>query len=65
MDIAIFNKVLFFWFIFYITPGPVWLAVMAATAKKKLSSNISFFQYISNGQSHRTISTSIFQRGFY
>ncbi len=43
MDIAIFNKVLFFWFIFYITPGPVWLAVMAATAKKNYHQILVFF----------------------
>ena len=43
MDIEIFNKVLFFWFIFYITPGPVWLAVMAATAQKNNRQILVFF----------------------
>lgn len=43
MDIEIFNKVLFFWFIFYITPGPVWLAVMVATAQKNNRQILVFF----------------------
>ncbi len=43
MDIEVFNKVLFFWFIFFITPGPVWLPVMAVTAKKSWSQVVRFF----------------------
>ncbi len=43
MDIEAFNKVLFFWFIFYITPGPVWLAVMVTTAQKSSRQIIGFF----------------------
>ena len=32
-DINVLYKVIVFWFIFFITPGPVWVAVMEATRK--------------------------------
>lgn len=31
MDIGIINKIILFWVIFFITPGPVWVSVMEAT----------------------------------
>ena len=43
MNIEAFNKILIFWFVFYITPGPVWLAVMATTAKQRTKKIITFF----------------------
>jgi threonine/homoserine/homoserine lactone efflux protein len=43
MNIEAFNKILIFWFVFYITPGPVWLAVMATTAKQSTKKIITFF----------------------
>ena len=33
MDLAIFYKVILFWGIFFITPGPVWVSVMEATRR--------------------------------
>ena len=43
MNLEAFNKILLFWLIFYITPGPVWLAVMATTAKQNTKQIITFF----------------------
>ena len=43
MNIEAFNKILLFWFVFYITPGPVWLAVMASIAKQSTKKIITFF----------------------
>lgn len=42
-DIDSFYKVLVFWFIFYITPGPVWVAVMEATRKFSIAGIWRFF----------------------
>ncbi|SMN16217.1 hypothetical protein CRYPA_66 [uncultured Candidatus Thioglobus sp.] len=47
MDIEIFNKILFFWFIFFVTPGPVWLAVMATTNQQTIKEIIKFFFTVS------------------
>ena len=33
MDTAVLYKVIIFWSIFYITPGPVWISVMEATRR--------------------------------
>ena len=43
MDIGIFYKVILFWIIFYITPGPVWIAVMEATRKLSFTNIFQFF----------------------
>lgn len=43
MDVNIFYKVILFWFIFFISPGPVWVAVMEATRKLNLADNWHFF----------------------
>jgi len=31
MDAGVFNKIILFWVIFFITPGPVWVSVMEVT----------------------------------
>ncbi|MDC9727400.1 MAG: hypothetical protein PSN35_06165 [Candidatus Thioglobus sp.] len=31
MDIGIINKIILFWVVFFITPGPVWVSIMEAT----------------------------------
>jgi threonine/homoserine/homoserine lactone efflux protein len=43
MDLDYLNKVLTFWVIFYITPGPVWVAVMEATRKLNFLDTTKFF----------------------
>jgi threonine/homoserine/homoserine lactone efflux protein len=43
MDLNYLNKVLTFWVIFYITPGPVWVAVMEATRKLNFLETTKFF----------------------
>jgi threonine/homoserine/homoserine lactone efflux protein len=43
MDLEYLNKVLTFWVIFYITPGPVWVAVMEATRKLNFLDTTKFF----------------------
>lgn len=43
LDIEILFKIIVFWTIFYITPGPVWVAVMEATRKLNVSSIWRFF----------------------
>jgi len=43
LDIDILFKVIIFWTIFYITPGPVWVAVMEATRKLDVSGIWRFF----------------------
>jgi len=43
VNIEIFNKILFFWFIFFVTPGPVWLAVMATTNQQAAKDIVKFF----------------------
>ena len=43
MNIEVLNKILFFWFIFFVTPGPVWLAVMATTSQQTTKEIIKFF----------------------
>ena len=42
-DFDIFYKVIVFWIIFFITPGPVWVAVMEATRKLSVASIWRFF----------------------
>lgn len=42
-DTDILLKVIIFWAIFYITPGPVWVAVMEATRKLDVSGIWRFF----------------------
>lgn len=42
-DTDILYKVIVFWFIFFITPGPVWVAVMEATRKLSVKSIWRFF----------------------
>ena len=43
IDIDALSKVIIFWLIFYVTPGPVWVAVMEATRKLDLSDIWKFF----------------------
>ncbi len=43
MDIGILYKVIVFWGIFYITPGPVWISVMEATRKLSIPEIVSFY----------------------
>ena len=43
MDADILYKVIVFWIIFYITPGPVWVAVMEATSKLNVADIWHFF----------------------
>ncbi len=43
MDANVLYKVTLFWVIFYITPGPVWIAVMEATRKLNFSNTSVFF----------------------
>ena len=43
MDFGILQKVLIFWAIFYITPGPVWISVMEATRRSSISGIIQFY----------------------
>jgi hypothetical protein len=42
MDLSIVNKIMLFWVIFFITPGPVWVSIMEAT---KNLSNISIWKF--------------------
>lgn len=42
-DTDILYKVIVFWFIFFITPGPVWVAVMEATRKLSAAGIWTFF----------------------
>ena len=43
LDTEVLLKVIIFWIIFFITPGPVWVAVMEATRKLSLSGIWRFF----------------------
>lgn len=43
MDIGILQKVLLFWGVFFITPGPVWISVMEATRKMSVLEIIQFY----------------------
>ena len=43
MDLGIINKVILFWVIFFITPGPVWVSVMETTRKLSNASIWNFF----------------------
>ena len=43
MDIEILYKVILFWGIFFITPGPVWVSVMEATRKLSFPQIARFF----------------------
>jgi threonine/homoserine/homoserine lactone efflux protein len=42
MDVDIVNKIILFWVIFFITPGPVWVSVMETTRNL---SNISIWKF--------------------
>ena len=39
----IMNKILLFWVIFFITPGPVWISVMEATRRMSFSKIVKFY----------------------
>ncbi|MDC0965966.1 hypothetical protein OAS07_06260 [Candidatus Thioglobus sp.] len=43
MDINIVNKIVLFWVIFFITPGPVWLSVMEVTRNLSFAKIWNFF----------------------
>ncbi|MCH9704762.1 MAG: hypothetical protein K0U15_01375 [Proteobacteria bacterium] len=43
MDIGVLYKIILFWAIFFITPGPVWIAVMEATRKLNFAGTFQFF----------------------
>jgi len=43
MDYDVLYKVILFWLIFFITPGPVWVSVMEATRKLSVSEIMAFF----------------------
>ena len=43
MDINIVNKIVLFWVIFFITPGPVWLSVMEVTRNLSFAKIWTFF----------------------
>jgi len=43
MDLGILYKVILFWGIFYITPGPVWISVMEATRRLSIPDVIRFY----------------------
>ena len=43
MDINILYKIILFWVIFYITPGPVWIAVMETTRRLSFTNILQFF----------------------
>jgi threonine/homoserine/homoserine lactone efflux protein len=42
MDLSIVNKIILFWVIFFITPGPVWVSIMETTRNL---SNISIWKF--------------------
>jgi len=46
LDIDVLLKVTVFWLIFYITPGPVWVAVMEATRKLSSADILTFFSKV-------------------
>ena len=43
MDVGVLYKVILFWGIFYITPGPVWISVMEATRKLSVADIARFY----------------------
>ena len=43
MDVGVLYKVILFWGIFYITPGPVWISVMEATRKLSVADIVRFY----------------------
>jgi len=43
MDASVLYKVIIFWSIFYITPGPVWISVMEATRKLSYAEIVRFY----------------------
>jgi len=43
MDIGVLYKVIMFWVIFFVTPGPVWISVMEATRKLSVPEIIQFY----------------------
>jgi len=43
MDFEVLQKVILFWVIFFITPGPVWISVMEATRKMRVSEIVQFY----------------------
>ncbi len=43
MNFEILYKIILFWGIFYITPGPVWISVMEATRRSNPSEIVRFF----------------------
>jgi len=43
MDIGVLHKVIMFWVIFFVTPGPVWISVMEATRKLSAPEIIQFY----------------------
>lgn len=43
MDIGVLYKVILFWAIFFITPGPVWISVMEATRRLSSSEIVRFY----------------------
>ncbi len=43
MDVGILYKVILFWGIFFITPGPVWISVMEATRRLSFPEIVQFY----------------------
>jgi threonine/homoserine/homoserine lactone efflux protein len=43
MDASVLYKIILFWAIFYITPGPVWISVMEATRRLSVPEIVRFF----------------------
>jgi threonine/homoserine/homoserine lactone efflux protein len=43
MDSGILYKVILFWGIFFVTPGPVWISVMEATRRLSFSEIVQFY----------------------
>ncbi|WXU00345.1 MAG: hypothetical protein Ctma_1059 [Catillopecten margaritatus gill symbiont] len=43
IDVDVVNKIILFWVVFFITPGPVWVAVMEATRNLSNSEVLRFF----------------------
>jgi len=43
MDIGVVQKIILFWVIFFITPGPVWISVMEATRRLHFSEIVRFY----------------------
>jgi len=43
MDVGVLYKVILFWMIFFITPGPVWISVMEATRRLSFPDIVQFY----------------------